>query len=247
MPKYLERGSSTAVSTNVNYRLGKLLKLGLLHGTWLDCGCADGGYTSALAALGVQHTVGIDVEVQRVQSAQHAKKSGFKVDYSCSVSETLPFSDSAFDGVLLNEVLEHVADEYLTLKEVYRVLHPGGVLALISPNRWFPFEGHGMKVWGRSVPFPVPILPWLPSKITQNFTCARNYWPHELRDIVLSAGLEVSMMCSIMPIFEVYPWLPETVIKWYRKATPAIEKTPVIRRFGVSTLVLAQRPARSTD
>ena len=51
--QHFDPGSSTAVPLNVTYRLGKILDLGLLKGEWLDCGCADGGYTVAMVDLGV--------------------------------------------------------------------------------------------------------------------------------------------------------------------------------------------------
>lgn len=244
-PGHLERGSSTAVSSMVNYRLEKLHERGLLRGVWLDCGCADGGYTVALVNRGVERALGIDVELGRVVSAQGKKLNPSRDTYICGVSEALPFPDATFDGVLLNEVLEHVVDEVSTLREIRRILRSGGYLALMSPNRWFPFEGHGMRVRGTSFPFPVPFLPWIPSQLAMKVMCARNYWPSELRKMVLSAGFEILVMSSLLPVFEIYPWLPAPVIRWYRRAMPALERTPLVRRFGNSTFVLARRPAGS--
>src|SRR4051812_45501937 len=66
----------------------------------------------------------------------------------------LRFEDQSFDGVLLNEVLEHIADEAASSSEIRRVLRPYGFLAAISPNRWFPFEGHGMRLFGHDLGFP---------------------------------------------------------------------------------------------
>ena len=45
----------------------------------------------------------------------------------------LPFEDGAFDGAVLGEVLEHVEDDRQALRELARVLRPGGVLALSVP------------------------------------------------------------------------------------------------------------------
>lgn len=241
MPAHLEHGGSTAVSTNVQYRLGKLREWNLIRGVWLDCGCADGGYTRALVSKGAECAVGIDLEAGRVQHAQEKNSSPSSVLFACASSDTLPFPDSLFDGVLLNEVLEHVLDELRTLSEIYRVLRPGGHLLLMSPNRWFPFEGHGMRFGKRAVPVPVPFLPWLPSKLALRVMCARNYWPAELRDLVRRAGFDIRASGSILPVFEVYPWLPSPIIRWYRSAMPTIEQLPVIRHCGVSTFVLAQR------
>lgn len=116
VPGHLGRGAFTASDTNINYRLGKLLERGLLRGTWLDCGCADGGYTIAMSSRGVEHSFGIDIEVARVLAAQGRRLSGMAVRYACTVSEALPFASASFDGVLLNEVLEHVVDEVASLR-----------------------------------------------------------------------------------------------------------------------------------
>jgi ubiquinone/menaquinone biosynthesis C-methylase UbiE len=247
-PLLLERGSSTAVASNVAYRLGKLRELGLLQGEWLDCGCADGGYTIALAHSGAEHVVGIDIEEERVLQAQARNDLDMSVvSYCCGPSETLPFRDASFDGVFLNEVLEHVEDEIGTLREIYRVLRPGGYLVLMSPNRWFPFEGHGMCVHGRKINIPIPFLPWIPSKVVKRFMRARNYWPSELRAIVHRAGFEVLSSSSVFPMFEIYPWLPASMIPLYRQAVPSFERAPVIQLFGVSTFIHAQRPSREVQ
>ncbi len=235
-------GRSTAVGSNVTYRLGKLQEQELVRGVWLDCGCASGGYTKALTEGGAERAIGIDVDPRRVLGAEQEKNGSKGVLFSCATSEALPFAEHSFDGVLLNEVLEHVRDENLTLEEIFRVLRPGGHLALMSPNRYFPFEGHGMKLLGKVYYFPIPILPWLPSRLAVRFMRARNYWPGELKQLARRAGFEIVASRSILPVLEVYPWLPRPLIKWYRRAMPILEQVPFARRFGVSTLVLAKRP-----
>jgi len=240
-PATLERGSSTAVPTNVSYRLGKLQVRQLLSGTWLDCGCADGGYTTALADGGAERVVGLEIEIARLRQARSRVGTGRCVSFVNAASELLPFADHAFDGVFVNEVLEHVADEQRTLREIRRILRPGGHLVLFGPNRWFPFEGHGMTVRGRKTPFPVPVLPWIPNRWALKVMSARNYWPHELADLVRGAGFQVVEVTSAFPVFEVYPWLPQRVIHWYKQRVVTIEQLPIIKRFGVSTCVIARR------
>lgn len=44
-----------------------------------------------------------------------------------------PFDDASFDGVVLLNVLEHIQDDFAALKQVYRILKPGGVAALEVP------------------------------------------------------------------------------------------------------------------
>ncbi|WP_439923020.1 class I SAM-dependent methyltransferase [Nitrobacter sp. JJSN] len=250
-PRYPHPGSSTAIGSNVAYRLGKLKDLGLLHGVWLDCGCANGGYTEALVAWGAQKAIGVDPEQSRIDEANARKQANREepirpqdaVEYYCC-TDNFPLPDASVDAALLNEVLEHVTDEAATLREILRVLRPGGHLVVMSPNRWFPFEGHGMRLLGRDFGFPIPLLPWLPSSWTAHAMAARNYWPHELRNIVATAGFEIQKVDYVLPVFELYRWLPASVISAYRRLMPQIEKTP-LRKFGVSTLIVATRPLSS--
>lgn len=51
----------------------------------------------------------------------------------------LPYADNSFDAVILSEILEHVDDDIAGLKEAYRVLKPGGVVAITVPHANYPF------------------------------------------------------------------------------------------------------------
>jgi SAM-dependent methyltransferase len=141
-PGHPHPGGSTATSGTLAYRLGKIEKLGLLSGRWLDYGCAEGGYTRALAEV-VDFAVGVDPEIDRIATANIDRPSN--AEFHCA-QRVLPFADSTFDCCLMNEVLEHVEDELQSLAEIRRVLKPGGYLVCMSPNRWFPFEGHGARI-----------------------------------------------------------------------------------------------------
>ncbi len=47
----------------------------------------------------------------------------------------LPYADSSFDSLVSFQVIEHIEDDSLFLKEIYRVLRPGGIALLTTPNR----------------------------------------------------------------------------------------------------------------
>jgi ubiquinone/menaquinone biosynthesis C-methylase UbiE len=241
-PVRIERGTSTAFPIQVDYRLGKLDALRLGRGRWLDCGCAGGEYTLALGERNADFTVGVDVELDRVGLALRLAGSRSKIRFGCATTENLPFRDGSFDGVLLNEVLEHVADEERSLNEIYRVLVPGGTLALMSPNRLFPVEGHGMIIGKTAIDVSIPLLPWLPARIASRFMRARNYWPGELRRMVSEAGFSVVSVTSLFPVFERYPLLPRRITTWYRNVLPWLERIPGVRRCGLSTFIVARRP-----
>ncbi len=69
-------------------------------------------------------------------------------------SEHLPFPDSSYDVIVSNHVIEHVHDARRHLAEISRVLRPGGVAYLATPNRWWPWEVH----------YRIPLLHYLPPR-----------------------------------------------------------------------------------
>ncbi len=54
----------------------------------------------------------------------------------------LPFSDDAFDVIESMDVIEHTEDDRAYLAELARVLAPGGLILMVTPNRLWPVEQH---------------------------------------------------------------------------------------------------------
>lgn len=119
-------GRNTAKPANVAYRVGRIAPY--LSGRWLDFGCAEGGYTSALLNNGAKSVVGVDVEHRRIDEAMARQIPN--ASFLAFSGSRLDLADESFDGALVNEVLEHVADEQESLREIRRVLKPGGYLIL---------------------------------------------------------------------------------------------------------------------
>ena len=100
----------------------------------LDIGCGDAGAIIAFAERGAR-CAGIEcfdtsLERGRLRAADH----GVTVDLRKGVAESIPYPDASFDLVMLDNVLEHVNDRPLTLREVRRVLKPGGILYMVTPK-----------------------------------------------------------------------------------------------------------------
>jgi len=235
-------GDSTAFGRTVEYRLGKIERITRIEGRWLDCGCADGSYTASLISHGAREAVGTDISATRVDTARQLWAGTPGLSFQTAAAEEMPFPEESFDGVLLNEVLEHVRDETRTLREMQRLLRPAGYLFVLSPNRWFPFEGHGAVVGPVRLPFPVPILPWLPLRLTRRFLQARIWWPRQLERLVTSAGFDVVDVDFALPLFERNRWLPTRLLDLYERRFDYVERRRLLRRFGVSTVIAARKP-----
>lgn len=231
-------GTNTATPLNLSYRVGRIAPY--LSGRWLDYGCAEGGYTEALLSHGVSTAAGVDVVEARIKEA--VSRGIPNATFHLFDGAELDFPDDSFDGAFVNEVLEHVTDEQESLREVRRVLRPGGYLILISPNRWFPFEGHGTTIGGVELPFPTPFVPWLPERLTRKWLHARNYWPYQLAGQARAAGFVIHEVGFVWPPFDQFRWLPAPVITVYRRWIDRLDKVPGLRRLGVSTLVIATKP-----
>lgn len=94
----------------------------------LDIGCSIGATVSAAVELGWRPT-GVDVSQRAVDVCKSR-------DLDCHLIEgvELPFEDNTFDLVTNWHVIEHVADVKETLAEWQRVLKPGGVMILETPD-----------------------------------------------------------------------------------------------------------------
>jgi 2-polyprenyl-6-hydroxyphenyl methylase/3-demethylubiquinone-9 3-methyltransferase len=101
----------------------------------LDVGCGGGLLSEAFAALGCDVT-GVDRSVPTLAAARsHAERSGLDIRYLEGSAETLPFEPGTFDVVCCCDVLEHVDDAGTVVREIARVLKPGGVFLFDTINR----------------------------------------------------------------------------------------------------------------
>ena len=91
----------------------------------LDVGCSDGYYTKQFAeSIGTQDVVGMDIK-----------------DWGCpfklvsgNIEEGLPFGDGSFDVIIASNIIEHLSNTDLFVKELYRVLRKGGYSIIATPN-----------------------------------------------------------------------------------------------------------------
>lgn len=103
----------------------------------LDLGCGGGFMAELLAKRGAQ-VVGVDPSEPLLGVARsHASEQGLCIDYRVGTGEALPIENESVDVVVCVDVLEHVTDVDQVLKEVRRVLKPGGLFFYDTINRTF--------------------------------------------------------------------------------------------------------------
>src|SRR5258708_44243 len=104
----------------------------------LDLGCGS-GYGSAELAARARGVTGIDVAEAALSYARENYRPG-NVNYVQATAASLPFSARSFDLIAAFEVIEHLADWRDLLAESRRVLCPGGLFLVSTPNKSYYAE-----------------------------------------------------------------------------------------------------------
>lgn len=206
-----------------------------IKGRILENGCGVGMYVEHLSPFGGEIT-GLEYDFERAVEAH--VNSPHIVN---AAGEFLPLPASTFDLILSHEVIEHVQDDRLAIREMVRALKPGGRLALFCPNRGYPFETHGIY-WRGTYRFGNKFFV--------------NYLPRSLRD-KLAPHVRVYSRQDLEKLFEGLPvtFIERTIIfgaydniiarfgplgKIVRGALQFLEKTP-LKIFGLSHFWVVER------
>ena len=120
----------------------------------LDIGCGGGLLCEPLAKLGAD-VVGIDASEKNIKIAKiHAKKNNLKIKYYCSSPENF-ISNKKFDIILNMEIVEHVKDVNIFLKESSKFLKKNGIMFIATLNK--TLKSYIFAIIGAEY-----ILRWLP-------------------------------------------------------------------------------------
>jgi SAM-dependent methyltransferase len=193
-----------------------------IRGRILENGCGLGLYLEHLAPYGGQ-LIGLEYDLDRAQEAKNASDQILG-----AAGERLPFPSDYFDLIISNEVIEHVIDDQKAIREMARTLKPGGRILLFCPNRWYPFETHGIY-WRGEYHFGNKLFV--------------NYLPRTLRDR-LAPHVRVYSRKDLQRLFNGLPvkFITRRVIyggydniisrlprlgRWIRSALYLLEKSPL--------------------
>ena len=107
--------------------------------TILDIGCGGGIMTEQLRThFPDASIVGIDISAHSIECAQnHATENNYVIDYRVGSAYETRLGDESCDMVVMLDILEHLDDLPRAIKEVSRILKPGGIFIFDTFNRTF--------------------------------------------------------------------------------------------------------------
>ncbi|MCC7104057.1 MAG: methyltransferase domain-containing protein [Chloroflexi bacterium] len=157
----------------------------------------------------------------------------------------IPFADASFDLVYSMGTIEHFPDYSVAVREIFRVLKPGGTAIVGVPNKYDPFLR----------PLMVHLLN---AAHSYGYGMEKSFTPTELRRLLESAGFRVRAMSGVlfMP-----GWLRMADLLFHTRVPPLARLTsiliqpfawlyqhaPVVRRHGYLLACVATRPVSDSD
>lgn len=194
------------------------------HDHVLDVGCGIGGPARTLAAEFDCDVVGIDVVEEYCRAAElFADRVGVTDDvrFQHGNALDLPFEDDAFDAVWFEHTLMNVEAKKMAFEEAWRVLQPGGTLALYE----ICAGSRGDTV------FPVP---WA-SDPSLSYLAP----PDRLRELVIDAGFDEIVWRDVT----------EPSLQWFRDVVESMQSRPpdAPQPLGLNLLMGSNTPVKARN
>lgn len=192
------------------------------RGRLLDVGCGNKPWAPLFEGR-VSRSIGIEMPGT-------PSRSGVIDVYASALA--LPFRDASFDTVLSVEVLEHLPEPALALREAARVLAPGGALILCTPFLWhlheephdyFRYTCHGLRYLAEQAGFRV-----------ERIDAMHGYWAQVAQRLayVVFEGLYFGRLC----------WWPlKALVMAIQIAGLALDRIHTIEKDTMNYLLVATR------
>lgn len=155
----------------------------------LDGGCGRGFYLNFIRHVCKARLVGVEIERPYLVMARKVLASSQGIGLINASLYGLPLQSNTIDKAILSEVLEHVDDDVAALREVMRVIKPGGLIVITVPNANYPFWWDPVNKSLETI-FHTHIRSGVLAGIWANHV--RLYTPGQLRQAVTRAGLEIT-------------------------------------------------------
>jgi SAM-dependent methyltransferase len=188
--------------------------------TVLELGCGTGYFTRELARSGAD-IVAIDVSPELLEIAR-TNCSAPNVRYEIQNAYALSYSNATFDSVVGSSVLHHLEIEE-AVREIYRVLKPGGTIYFTEPNMLNPQIAIQKNV------------PWIKRRLGDS-PDETAFFRWQLRRLLEQAGYGD---IRIEPFDFLHPKTPVPLIDPLNAFGRFLEKTPVVSEFAGSLYIRA--------
>lgn len=181
----------------------------------LDVGCETGKLTDLYAQKTQLQWQGLDPDVEKAQLSPGG------IELINGYAHEMPFPDAHFDCIMFANVYEHVDPEWRlpALKEMHRVLAPGGILVGQLPNPYFPIESHSR----------LPFLTYLPARLRRIYwRLTPTGWDYDrahffvvsvnnLKKLAQSQGFETVLIRNFNYPLDAIPRSVHSIAKWHAR------------------------------
>ncbi len=208
-----------------------------LHGACvLEAGCGVGAYSSQIGRRYSSCVEAFDIEFERVREARRDTPHAV-----VAAAEAVPYRSDLFDLVISNEVIEHVQDDRAAVREMVRVLRPGGRLVLFCPNRWYPVEQHGWYWRGEYRFGNIPLINYLPDRWRDRLVPhVRTYTARRLRRLFDGLPVRIVHHSRIFGGYDNIIYRHPHAGRWLRDLLYLAERTP-LRVLALSHLLVVEK------
>lgn len=198
----------------------------------LDIGCGAGQLAPILCGMGYKITA-FDVSQEMVDlTAARCKTAGFKADVLVADVEKMKFSDNSFDVAVAMGVIEYMTTNAPMLKEIKRVLKPGGVAIVTMRNAecfyitWHTFYKRTIET------FLINLKRKITGKAPYKYMAiSKRHSPSEIKQEIKNLGFEL-----VTENYNHFHVLPYPVSKWlfFVQAIGGKLLEPIFRKGGLS-------------
>ncbi len=189
-------------------------------GQLLDIGCGGGKYLLSMQQLGWQ-VEGVEFNPTAAQTCKESGLDVFPGELSAAA-----FPDNRFDVITARHVIEHIATPKSFINEIFRILKPGGIMVLVTPNS----QALGRGWFGTH---------WYANEVPRHLIL---FAPNNLQLLTSQEGFQsISMRTSSSPKIFLNSW------DYLTKNSGKPSKRRKIRRFFARAYVLAAALCHAGD
>jgi len=188
----------------------------------LDIGSGVGSFVAACRRRGLK-AFGLEPDRigqgAKLTSIQIARRRLAEQAFVSGIGESLPFPDACFDLVTMNQVIEHVNDQRMVLREAARVVREGGVIYVACPNYLRFYEPHYRIFW----------LPLLPKTLGRLYLSLRGRSSAMLNQLTYTTGNRVrKLLAALGPEYTVLDLNRERFLKKLAAGSFAARSTRMV-------------------